>query len=97
MPSELVVCAVHEGGMRFSATAGAHEVTIDYPMRLGEEVAGPPPLQLLLASLAACSGRTLALLLGRAQQRSRLWRSMREGDVATSIPPFSPTSSWSSS
>lgn len=68
MPSELVVNVVHEGGMRFGAVAGAHELTIDYPLRPGETVAGPTPLQLLLASLAACSGSTLALLLRRMQQ-----------------------------
>jgi putative redox protein len=68
MPSELVVCAVHEGGMQFTATAGEHTVSIDYPMQPGETVAGPTPLQLLLASLAACSGSTLALVLRRMQQ-----------------------------
>ncbi|MCL5735512.1 MAG: OsmC family protein [Actinobacteria bacterium] len=68
MPSELVVCAVHEGGMRFAASTGPHQVTIDYPLRPGEAVAGPTPLQLLLASLAACSGSTVALVLGRMQK-----------------------------
>jgi putative redox protein len=67
MPSELVVCAVHEGGMRFTATADEHSVAIDYPLQPGQDVAGPTPLQLLLASLAACSGSTVALVLGRMQ------------------------------
>lgn len=68
MPSELVVRAVYEGGMRFAATAGEHTVAIDYPMQPGETVAGATPLQLLLASLAACSGSTLALVLRRMEQ-----------------------------
>ncbi len=68
MPSELVVCAVHEGGMQFTATAGEHTVAIDYPMQAGETVAGPTPLQLLLASLAACSGSTVALVLRRMEE-----------------------------
>ena len=54
--------------MRFTATAGEHEVTIDYPMQRDETVAGPTPLQLLLASLAACSGSTVALVLRRMEQ-----------------------------
>ena len=54
--------------MCFTATAGEHDVTIDYPMRPDETVAGPTPLQLLLASLAACSGSTVALVLRRMEQ-----------------------------
>jgi len=68
MPTELVVHAVHEGGMRFTAEAGGHAVTLDYPLSPGEVGAGATPLQLLLASLAACSGSTLALVLARMQQ-----------------------------
>lgn len=68
MPTELAVHAVHEGGMRFTATAGEHAITLDYPLRPGEAGEGATPLQVLLASLAACSGSTLALVLGRMQQ-----------------------------
>jgi len=68
MPTELVVRAVREGGMRFAATAGEHAVTLDYPLRPGETGAGPTPLQMILASLAACSGSTVALVLERMRQ-----------------------------
>jgi putative redox protein len=68
MPTELMVRAVHEGGMRFAATAGEHTVRFDYPMQPGESGAGPTPLQMILASLAACSGSTLALVLERMKQ-----------------------------
>ena len=68
MPSELTVCAVHKGGMRFTATVDKHSVAIDYPLQPDQEVTGPTPLQLLLASLAACAGSTLALVLRRMQQ-----------------------------
>jgi putative redox protein len=54
--------------MRFDATSGDHAVTIDYPLPADACVAGMTPLQLLLASLAACSGSTLALLLKRMGQ-----------------------------
>ena len=68
MTTELTVHAVHAGGMRINARAGAHAVTMDYPRQPGEPVAGFTPLQLLLASLAGCSANTLALLLRRAEQ-----------------------------
>jgi putative redox protein len=68
MPSELTVQAVHEGGMRFGVTAGEHALTFDYPLRPEDAGAGATPLQMLLASLAACSGSTLGLVLTRMKQ-----------------------------
>ena len=69
MPSELTVHAVHEGEMRFTATAGDHAVTFDYPLSPGQTGAGPTPLQMILASLAVCSGSTLGLVLRRMGQQ----------------------------
>ena len=68
MPIELVVRAVHQGGMKFDATAGDHTVTLDYPLSAGQATAGPTPLQMVLTSLAVCGGSTLALVLERMQQ-----------------------------
>ena len=68
MPSELSVRAVHEGGLRMIVSSGEHEVVSDYPLRPGEQTAGLKPMELLLASLAACSGSVVALLLGRMGQ-----------------------------
>lgn len=68
MPTELTVHAEYEGGMRLTAVAGEHSITLDYPLRPEETVAGATPLQALLASLAACSGSTLALVLGWMSQ-----------------------------
>jgi putative redox protein len=67
MPSELTVRSVHQGGMRMVATAGCHSLTMDYPLN-GEQSAGMKPLEVLLSSLAACGGSTVALLLQRAKQ-----------------------------
>ena len=67
MPTELIVHAVHQGGMRIRASAGDHEVQMDYPLTTGP-LTGFTPLQLLLASLAGCAGNTLALLLQRMNQ-----------------------------
>lgn len=65
MPRELRVRAVHQGGMHFLAHAGDHSVHLDYPLQPGA-TAGPTPLEMLLAGLAACAGGTLAMLLRRA-------------------------------
>jgi putative redox protein len=67
MPSELTVRAVHTGGMQMVATAGCHSLTMDYPLN-GEQSAGMKPLEVLLSSLAACGGSTVALLLQRMKQ-----------------------------
>jgi putative redox protein len=68
MPTELFVHAVNEEAMRIEADAGRHTVCMDYPLEPDAETAGCTPLQLLLASLAGCSGSTLGLLLRRMKQ-----------------------------
>jgi putative redox protein len=68
MPSELSVHAVHQGEMRISAVTGDHTVEMDDPMG-GGACSAFTPLQLLLASLAGCSGNTMALLLRRHDQK----------------------------
>ena len=64
MSQELRVHAVHKGGMHFVASIGDHSLSLDYPLQPGR-TAGPTPLEMLLASLAACAGSTVALLLRR--------------------------------
>ena len=70
MPTELVIHAVNRGGMVVTAGDGRHTVTMDYPMpgASGEELAGLTPLRMLLASLAACSGNSVAALLRKMRQ-----------------------------
>lgn len=70
MPTELVVHAVNRGGMIVTAGDDHHTVTMDYPMpgAESEELAGLTPLRMLLASLAACSGNSLAVLLRKMRQ-----------------------------
>jgi len=60
--------AVHQDGMRFTVTTGAHRIETDYPLRPGDEGCGPRPLELLLASLASCAGGSVVALLKRAGQ-----------------------------
>ncbi len=69
MPSELSVHAVQQGPMEFAISDGEHEITIDYPLPGSEgELKGMTPLRLLLASLAGCSGSSVAALLRRDGQ-----------------------------
>ena len=68
MPTELRIRAVHTGNMRMTASNGQHQVDTDYPLQPGVPAAGLKPMELLLASLGACGGSVVALLLGRLQQ-----------------------------
>jgi putative redox protein len=69
MPTELSVHAVQQGPMEFAISDGEHEVTIDYPLPGTErDMRGMTPLRLLLASLAGCSGSSVAVLLRRDGQ-----------------------------
>ena len=68
MKTELSVRAVHQGGMRVLATDGQFDVLMDYPIQADESASGPTPLTMLLASLAACSLNSVAVILKKMQQ-----------------------------
>src|SRR5579872_668286 len=68
MKTELSVRAVHQGGMRVLATDGQFDVLMDYPIQADESTSGPTPLTMLLASLAACSVNSVAMILKKMQQ-----------------------------
>ncbi len=82
-----------EEKVRFRGRAGddPQSVAIDYPPPLGDG-AGWSGLQLLLLSLAACSGQAVAALLGRMKQppaslevRTRAKRREQHPTVLTGI------------
>jgi len=57
MPVELTIHAVHQGGMRFTAGNGTHEVQVDYPLQPGDRSLGDDGV--LIKSHLACEvGRT---------------------------------------
>ena len=68
MKTELTVHAIHRGAMRVLASDGEFRVAMDYPMSDGESTTGPTPLTMLLASLAACSLNSVAIILKKMQQ-----------------------------
>jgi putative redox protein len=71
MPTELVIEADYQGGMKLTAGDGEHSVTIDYPLEPGQAVDGLTPLKLLLVSLAGCIGNTVPMLLAKRGQPVR--------------------------
>jgi putative redox protein len=62
MRTDLSVRAVHLGNMRIDVHVREHVLPMDYPAAEGRN---PTPLEVLLASLAACAGNTLNLVLCR--------------------------------
>ena len=62
MRTDLCVRAVHLGDMRIDVHVREHVLPMDYPAEQGRN---PTPLEVPLASLAACAGNTLNLVLCR--------------------------------
>jgi len=62
MRTDLSVRAVHLGEMRVDVDVQGHILPMDYPAAEGREAT---PLEVLLASLAACAANTLNLVLCR--------------------------------
>jgi putative redox protein len=62
MANDLAVRAVHREGMRVDVQVREHVLAMDYPAESGK---APTPLEMLLASLAACAANTLSLVLRR--------------------------------
>jgi putative redox protein len=62
MRADLSVRAVHRGSMRVNVHVRDHVLAMDYPAEPGK---APTPLEMLMASLAACAANTLNLVLCR--------------------------------
>jgi len=59
-----------QGGLRFDTTDSyGHAVTVDAPAEEGDSFQGMVPEQMLLTSLAACSGIDVATILQRQNQK----------------------------
>jgi putative redox protein len=67
MRADLSVRAVHRAGMRVDVRVRDHVLAMDYPAELGK---APTPLEVLMASLAACAANTLNLVLCRKMAAS---------------------------
>ena len=62
MRTDLCVRAVQQGDMRVDVQVREHVIAMDYPAVAGKN---PTPLEMLMASLAACAANTLRLVLCR--------------------------------
>src|SRR5579859_1324498 len=62
MRTDLCVRAVHQGEMRVDVHVREHVLAMDYPAETGRN---PTPLEVLMASLAACAANTLHLVLSK--------------------------------
>jgi len=79
MASEIVTEVVHRGGMRFEGRSRSGlTVELDF-VPPGGKLEGYSPLELLLASLAACSGQVVAGLLKRMGQEIAGFRVVARG------------------
>jgi putative redox protein len=79
MPSEIVTEVVHRGGMRFEGKSrSGRTVELDF-VPPGGTLEGYSPMELLLASLAACSGQVVAGLLKRMGQEIAGFRVVARG------------------
>jgi len=92
MKTELSVRAVHKDGMEVLASDGQFDMLMDYPLDSGDTGAGPTPLTMLLASLAACSLNSVLVVLKRTHQplaglevEARAIRSNKHPTVLTGI------------
>lgn len=68
MPSTLTASAALRSGLVFDVKAGPHTLVSDYPLQPGDAGLGPRPLELLLGSLCACLGGSMAVLLKKQGQ-----------------------------
>src|SRR5579859_4269560 len=98
MKTELTVRAIHQGRMRVLASDGDFHVTMDYPIGSDEVAAGPTPLTMLLASLAACSLNSVVVVLKKMQQPIAGMevnaRAIRRQSIPLVSPIFSLSSWW---
>lgn len=86
MPTRVTAKATYLGKMKFSGSARDNPaVPIDYHAPLGEGE-GYQGMELLLLSLAACSGQTVAGLLGRMKQVPKELEVLASGEKRDEHP-----------
>lgn len=56
---------IFNGGMKFTATIGGHEVVMDAGHDDGGQDSAPSPKKLMLASLAGCTGIDIVMILNK--------------------------------
>jgi len=82
MPETMNVHAKYAAGMRFDLESGTgHTITLD-----GEHRAGSSPMEMLLASLAGCSGMSIISILHKKQELVTRYEIQVQGVRAETHP-----------
>src|SRR5438067_10949355 len=70
MANDMTVRATLEAGMRFDVETGSgHHVILDAAEHNGGQDSGPRPMEMLLVSLASCSGMDIITILRKKRQK----------------------------
>jgi len=84
--AELLSRADWRGGMGFDISAGDHTFIIDAPVASGGKNEGPKPSYMLVASLMACTGMDVALVLEKMRVPLKTFHVETNTDVADEDP-----------
>ncbi|MCY4324575.1 MAG: OsmC family protein [Betaproteobacteria bacterium] len=83
----MTVAATWQGGAAFAVDSGSgHQLITDGPPEHGGVNAGWRPMELLLASLATCSGFDVVHILGRGRQQPATVKVQVHGERADTVP-----------
>ncbi|HLN20341.1 MAG TPA: OsmC family protein [Bacteroidales bacterium] len=76
------------GNRAFEGVVTGHKVVIDTPADSGGDNKGPSPKQLMLLSLAGCTGIDVALILGKMKIELEDFNVIVEGELTEENPKY---------
>lgn len=76
------------GNRAFEGTVSGHKLIVDAPAESGGDSKGPSPKQLMLLSLAGCTGIDVALILGKMKIKLDDLNIIVEGDLTDENPRY---------
>ncbi|MBN1242035.1 MAG: OsmC family protein [Spirochaetales bacterium] len=82
-----IVCE-WKGDMAFEAEVTGHRITLDAEEQFGGRNAGPRPKQLLLASLAGCSGMDVISILRKMREPVSWYDIKVSGELTEEHPKY---------
>jgi putative redox protein len=85
--SHSISCSWNED-MSFDAKVNGHPVTMDADESVGGKDRGPRPKQMLLASLAGCTGMDVISILQKMNQNPSFFNIKVEGELTEEHPKY---------
>lgn len=76
------------GNRAFEGTVSGHKLIVDTPLESGGDNKGPSPKQLMLLSLAGCTGIDVALILGKMKIILEDLNIIVEGELTDENPRY---------